>query len=115
VYLAGLPAPAPRTGAHVLPTPSLPAIPQLIAGMRYPFASVTGLPGIAGPVPGSESQGGHAGNEGTERFPVAAEATSPVAAPPLPAHAPLRASPRQSADYALEKRNCGRHRVEFCR
>jgi uncharacterized caspase-like protein len=118
-YLATLPAPAPRVGARVLPTPVLPPVAGLTAGKREPLASVTGLPGIAGPVASNASQSIHTFREshmqlaGTATAPAAAP---PLVAPPLPVPAPLRAAAQEKSRHQLANRPCRMRRGnEVCR
>jgi uncharacterized caspase-like protein len=102
-YLATLPPPSPRVGPRVLPTPVLPAVERLTSGTRRPLASLTGLPGVAGPVASSGSQSIYTFNESgptlasaQTRSTGSPSAISPV---PLPTPAPVRAA-------ALAARNC---------
>jgi uncharacterized caspase-like protein len=119
-YLATLPAPAPRVGARVLPTPVLPPVAGLTAGKREPLASVTGLPGIAGPVATNASQSIHTFRE--SHMQLAGAATAPAAAPPsattppLPVPAPLRAAALERSRHQLANRPCRMRRGnEVCR
>jgi hypothetical protein len=89
--LVGLPAPSPRIGAHVLPVPRLPSVPQFTAGRREPLVSPTGLPGVAGPVATNASQSSRINsNSGfsVASAPPASVALAPTEAVPLPVPAP---------------------------
>ncbi|MBO0754641.1 MAG: caspase family protein [Bradyrhizobiaceae bacterium] len=97
-YLATLPPPPPRVGPRVLPAPVLPAMARFTGGMRRPLASLTGLPGVAGPVANSGSQSVHTFSDGgpTVANAQTQSAGSVINPVPLPTPAPLRAA-------ALEK------------
>jgi uncharacterized caspase-like protein len=88
-YLATLPRPPPRVGPRVLPTPVLPAMARISSGMRRPLASLTGLPGVAGPVASRQTR-----SAGSPSVP------NPV---PLPTSAPLRL---EKTRHQLAAGNC---------
>jgi uncharacterized caspase-like protein len=106
-YLATLPRPPPRVGPRVLPTPVLPAMARISSGMRRPLASLTGLPGVAGPVASSGSQSIHTFNEGGST--LASTQTRSAGSPsvpnpvPLPTSAPLRL---EKTRHQLAAGNC---------
>jgi len=123
-YLATLAPPTARIGAHVLPTPMLPAITRLTAGMRRPLASLTGLPGVAGPVATNASQSSHPPAENAVALasaPAAVAVNPPnpplaAAAIPLPTPAPERAAGADKSHRVLASRHCRiRRGQEFCR
>src|SRR5262249_48988840 len=100
-------------------TPVLPPVAGLSAGKREPLASVTGLPGVAGPVATNSSQSIHTFKDsrmqlaGTATAPAAAP---PMAAPPLPGPAPLRPAAPEGSRHQLANRPCRMRRGnEVCR
>jgi hypothetical protein len=120
-YLATLPAPSTRVGPRVLPTPVLPPMAQLTAGTRRPLASLTGLPGVPGPIATNASQ---SSRPLSDNGPFLASVSAPVAAPPplpanvipLPTPAPIRAAALDRSRHMLASRNCRmRHERDFCR
>jgi Caspase domain len=118
-YLATLPAPATRIGARVLPTPVLPAMARLIAGMRHPLSSRTGLPGVAGPVATNGSQSIHSSANNVQLLASASAvpAGPPTAgsAVPLPTPAPRRATSLDKSRRQLAGENCRMRRgKEIC-
>jgi uncharacterized caspase-like protein len=118
-YLAELPPPPPRVGPRVLPTPVLPAMERLTSGMRRPLASLTGLPGVAGPVASSGSQSIHTYSEGgptlasaQARSTGSPSAINPV---PLPTPAPARAAELEKSRHLLAAKNCRlKHEKDAC-
>ena len=115
-YLKDLPAPPPRIGGHVLPTPKLPPMAMLVSGSRAPFASVTGLPGVVGPVPASESLSGQTGRSEPAVTIVDSAAITPSTSTPSKSTQPTSTEPtsaRSRAELREEgssKRRCGRRR-----
>jgi uncharacterized caspase-like protein len=118
-YLATLPPPPPRVGPRVLPTPVLPAMAHLTSGTRRPLASLTGLPGVAGPVASSGSQSIHTFSEGGPTLAstqMRSSGSPPVINPvPLPTPAPLRAAGLEKSRHLLDARNCRlKHGKDAC-
>jgi uncharacterized caspase-like protein len=118
-YLATLPPPPPRVGPRVLPTPVLPAMARFTSGMRRPLASLTGLPGVAGPVASSGSQSIHTFSDGGPTLASAqtrsAGSPSAINPVPLPTPAPLRAAALEKTRRLLAERNCRlKHGKDAC-
>lgn len=118
-YLATLPPPQPRVGPRVLPTPVLPTMARLTSGMRRPLASLTGLPGVAGPVASSGSQSVHTFSDGGSMLASArtrSAGSPPVIDPvPLPTPAPLRAAALEKSRHLLSVKNCRlKHGKDTC-
>jgi hypothetical protein len=118
-YLATLPTPAPRIGPRVLPMPVLPAMARLSTGMRRPLASLTGLPGVAGPVASNGSQSSHTFREGGPVLTNAQTRAAPPSSPPaigpvpLPTPAPIRAA--ALARHLVAGRSCrAKHGKDTC-
>jgi uncharacterized caspase-like protein len=118
-YLTTLPPPSPRVGPRVLPTPVLPAMEQFTSGMRRPLASLTGLPGVAGPVASSGSQSIHTYSEGGPALASAqarsAGSPSAINPVPLPTPAPVRAAALEKSRHLLAAGNCRlKHGTDGC-
>jgi uncharacterized caspase-like protein len=113
-YLTDLMVPPPRVGAHVLPTPKLPEIGNLAAGKRLPLSSLTGLPGMAGPIATNDSQSRHVFADTAQPMAAASDPVPPVIDPPVPPPAPLRNAQREKLS-AVARKNCSRRRADYCR